>query len=67
MTIHYLLDTGWVIHYLNAHQGSVARLRERLDDDLISRSSPPQKSMKECIIHAIRQGMNRSSMIFYAV
>jgi hypothetical protein len=34
MTVHYLLDTDWVIHYLNAHQGIVARLNALLDDGL---------------------------------
>jgi tRNA(fMet)-specific endonuclease VapC len=34
MTIQYLLDTDWVIHYLNAHQGIVARLHALLDDGL---------------------------------
>jgi tRNA(fMet)-specific endonuclease VapC len=34
MTIQYLLDTDWVIHYLNEHQGIVQRLDALLDDGL---------------------------------
>jgi tRNA(fMet)-specific endonuclease VapC len=34
MTIQYLLDTDWVIHYLNEHQGIVQRLDTLLDDGL---------------------------------
>ena len=34
MTIQYLLDTDWVIHYLNEHQGIVQRLHALLDDGL---------------------------------
>ena len=34
MTILYLLDTDWVIHYLNEHQGIVQRLDALLDDGL---------------------------------
>jgi tRNA(fMet)-specific endonuclease VapC len=28
MSLHYLIDTDWVIHYLHAHAGIVARLDE---------------------------------------
>ncbi|HEX9430502.1 MAG TPA: type II toxin-antitoxin system VapC family toxin, partial [Candidatus Bathyarchaeia archaeon] len=28
MTIQYLVDTDWAIHYLNDHEGIVQRLRE---------------------------------------
>jgi tRNA(fMet)-specific endonuclease VapC len=28
MSLHYLMDTDWVIHYLHAHPGIVARLDE---------------------------------------
>jgi len=34
MTIRYLLDTDWAIHYLNEHQSIVQRLHELLDDGL---------------------------------
>ncbi len=34
MTIQYLVDTDWVIHYLNAHPGIVERLRDLLDEGL---------------------------------
>jgi tRNA(fMet)-specific endonuclease VapC len=28
MSLHYLIDTDWVIHYLHAHPGIIARLDE---------------------------------------
>ena len=28
MTIQYLVDTDWAIHYLNDHEGIVQRLQE---------------------------------------
>jgi tRNA(fMet)-specific endonuclease VapC len=34
MTIRYLIDTDWAIHYLNEHQSIVQRLHELLDDGL---------------------------------
>lgn len=34
MTIQYLLDTDWAIHYPNEHQGIVQRLNALLDDGL---------------------------------
>ena len=34
MTIRYLIDTDWAIHYLNQHQGIVQRLHVLLDDGL---------------------------------
>jgi predicted nucleic acid-binding protein len=34
MTMRYLLDTDWVIHYLNAHQGIVERLYGLIDEGL---------------------------------
>lgn len=34
MTIRYLVDTDWAIHYLNDHQGIVERLRNLLDEGL---------------------------------
>ena len=34
MTIQYLIDTNWAIHYLNEHQSIVQRLHELLDDGL---------------------------------
>jgi tRNA(fMet)-specific endonuclease VapC len=34
MTIQYLIDTDWAIHYLNEHQGIVQRLHALLDDGL---------------------------------
>jgi tRNA(fMet)-specific endonuclease VapC len=32
--MRYLLDTDWVIHYLNAHQGIVERLHGLIDEGL---------------------------------
>jgi len=34
MTIRYLIDTDWAIHYLNEHQSIVQRLHELLNDGL---------------------------------
>jgi tRNA(fMet)-specific endonuclease VapC len=34
MTIQYLLDMDWAIHYLNEHPGIVERLHNLLDDGL---------------------------------
>ena len=34
MTLRYLIDTDWVIHYLNGHPSIVARLEQALDDFL---------------------------------
>jgi tRNA(fMet)-specific endonuclease VapC len=34
MTMRHLLDTDWVIHYLNAHQGIVERLCGLIDEGL---------------------------------
>jgi tRNA(fMet)-specific endonuclease VapC len=34
MTIQYLLNTDWVIHYLNGHQGIAQRLDTLLDNGL---------------------------------
>jgi hypothetical protein len=32
MTLHYLVDTDWAIHYLHGHGGIIARLEEFQDE-----------------------------------
>lgn len=34
MMLHYLIDTDWVIHYLNGHEGIVRRLDELKEQGL---------------------------------
>ena len=34
MTLRYLIDTDWVIHYLNGHQAIVRRLKALSDEGL---------------------------------
>jgi tRNA(fMet)-specific endonuclease VapC len=34
MTLHYLVDTDWAIHYLHGHAGIIARLEELQDEGL---------------------------------
>lgn len=33
MTIHYLVDTDWIIHYLNGHSTIARRLTELTDEN----------------------------------
>jgi hypothetical protein len=58
MTIRYLVDTDWAIHYLNDHQGIVERLRNLL---CVFSSSAPRlqlcRRMEQLIEEARTSGM----------
>lgn len=55
MSFRYVVDTDWVIHYLNGHAQIVTRLQKLADDASACPSSHWPNFMKECSIPAIRR------------